>query len=181
MFDRLIDLIIQFARLFQVFAVLRCYQGGVILRFGKFHRMAKVGVNWVLPFTIDELIHCNIVVETMLVGPQSLVTKDARSVVISTVVTFKVEDPKVFLLEIEGANRVIEDSTFGEVSDWVTERTWQELVESDVANKLSIKLRRRAKAYGVDVQRVQVVDLTPSRSIRLMQSITTGYAPSKEF
>lgn len=181
MFDKLIDLVIQFIRLFQCFAVLRCYQGGVILRFGKLHRDAKIGFNWKWPFDIEEMIHTNIVTETMLVGPQSLVTKDKKHIIISTVVTFKVDNPRVFLLEIEGANRVIEDSTFGEVSDWVTERTWDELVESDVANKLSIKLRKRAKGYGVDVIRVQIVDLTESLSIRLMQSISTSYAPSKEF
>lgn len=181
MFDRLIELVIQFIELFRFFQVVKTYQGGVILRLGKFKRNAKVGFNWLLPFYIDEVIHCNVVTETMLVGPQSLTTRDGKQVVVSTVITFKVEDPKIFLLEIEGANRVIEDSTFGEVSDWVTSRTWGQLVEADVANELSKKMRRRAKVFGVEIQRVQIVDLTTSRSIRLLQSISTSYAPNKEF
>ena len=153
----------------------------MILRFGKLNRDAKVGFNWLWPFNIEELIHTNVVIETMLVGPQSLVTKDKKHIIISTVVTFRVDNPRIFLLEIEGAARVIEDSTFGEVSDWVTERTWDELVASDVSHKLSIQLRKRAKGYGVDIIRVQIVDLTESRSIRLMQSVTTAYAPGKDF
>ena len=175
MFDKLIDLIIQFARLFQIYAIVRCYQGGVILRFGKFHRLAPPGRNWIWPLAIEELLSTDMVIETMLVGPQSLITRDGKKIVISTVVTFRVDDAKVFLLEIEGTNRVIEDSTFGEVSDWVTARTWDELVASEVANELTKKLRRRAKTYGVDIIRVQLVDLTQSPSLRLMQSVTTSY------
>lgn len=181
MFDRLIDLIIQFIEMFRILQVVKVYQGGVVLRFGKFHSLAKVGINWLIPFYVDEVIHCNVVTETMLVGPQSLTTKDGRQVVISTVVTFRVEEPKIFLLEIEGANRVIEDSTFGNVSEWVTNRTWEELVKADVGNELTKLLRRRAKGYGVEIMRVQIVDLTTSRSIRLLQSVSTSYAPEKAF
>lgn len=179
MFDKLFEIIFRFAAFFQFFMVLRVFQGGVILRLGKFHRLAKLGLNWIWPFSIEEVHTTNTVIETMIIGPQSLITKDGKEIIVTTMATFRVIDAKVFLLEIEGANRVIEDSAFGEVAAWVTEQSYEELLKADITARLTTRLRKRARAYGVEIIRVQLVDLTKSRSIRLMQSVTNSY--TKEF
>lgn len=163
------------------FALVRQYEGGVVLRLGKFHRMAHPGFCWIWPLMIEEVITTSVVVETMIVGPQSLKTKDGQLVVISTVITFEITDPKIFLLEIQGASRVIEDSTYGVVSEWVSLHTWEELLDPDLGGKLSRAVRALAKKYGVNIIRVQIADFTKSRSLRLMQSVTQSYAPTKEF
>lgn len=181
MFDKIIEFVVRFAKLFQFFTIVPQYQGSIILRLGKFHRSAATGFNWLIPAYIEKELSASIITETMLVGPQSLQTKDGKEIIISTVVTFRVDDPRTFLLEIEGTTRVIEDTAFGEVAAWVTEQTFEELVAADINAKLTSKLRRRARAYGVEIIRVQIVDLTKSRSIRLMQSVSTSYAPGKEF
>jgi regulator of protease activity HflC (stomatin/prohibitin superfamily) len=169
MLDRLVDLIVASLRLFLFFTVVPTYSRGVVLRFGRFNRIADPGFHWMWPFNIEELIATNVVPETMNVGPQSLTTKDGVSVVIGTVVTFGIEDVKRFLLEIEGANQVVEDSTYGAVSKLVMEKTWAQLGEIDLPNELTKAVRRQAKRYGVDVVQVQISDFTRSRSFRLMQ------------
>ena len=120
------------------------------------------------PFRVEECLSTNVVPETMLVDPQSLTTKDGVSLVISTVVTFAIDDVKVFLLEIEGAGQVIEDATYGIVAHMIMERTWAELAEIDLANELSKTVRRAAKRYGVQIVQVQIADFTRSRSLRLV-------------
>ncbi|WP_321471168.1 SPFH domain-containing protein [uncultured Paludibaculum sp.] len=168
MFDRLVQLIVDSLKLFMFWTVVPSYAGGVILRLGTFHRLATPGFHWVWPFSIETTLLTNVVPETMNVGPQSLTTKDGVSIVIATVVTFGVSDPKVFLLEIEGGNQVVDDSTYGVVSELVLSKTWDELRHTDVANELTKAVRRQAKRYGVDVRSVAVSDLTRSRSLRLM-------------
>lgn len=169
MFDKLVDLLVSSLRLFQFFTVVPAYGGGVILRLGLFHRMAGPGFHWLWPFRIEEALTTNVVPETMIVGPQSLTTIDEVSVVIATVVTFGVDDPKRFLLEIEGASQVIEDATYGIVAHLIMEHTWPELIAMDMANELTKAVRRQAKRYGVDIVQVQIADFTRSKSLRLVQ------------
>jgi regulator of protease activity HflC (stomatin/prohibitin superfamily) len=176
--DKLIQLVVEFATLFQLFAVLPQYAGGVVMRWGKFNRMAKPGFNWVWPFMVEHMLHINVVPETMPVGPQSLTTRDRKSVVISTIVTYSVEDVKKHLLEIEGAGQVIEDSIYGVVSKYVLNHTWEEMLapETDMPSELSIAARRTAKRYGVNIITVQIADFTLSRSYRLMQPVHGHFA-----
>lgn len=180
MFDKLFDFIARFGRLFRFFYVTHPYQGGVILRLGNFHRLLRPGLNWIWPFSIEEVLAIHVVPETMIVGPQSLTTLDGKIVVISTVITFEVSDPKIFLLEIEGASRVIEDSTYGVVAENIMSRTWEALGGIDLAAELTKDVRRMAKKYGVNVIRVQLGDFSTSRSIRLMQSVTNSYVHKED-
>lgn len=169
MFDKLIDLLIQSIRLFQFFIVIRCYERGVVLRFGRMHRVVGPGLHWKYPFNVETYLSANVVPETMIVGPQSLTTKDGVSIVISSVVTFQVEDVQKFLLEVEGAHQVIEDSSIGIVSHFVIARTWIQLQQIDIGSELAKAVRRQAKRYGVEIMNVQISDFTRSRSFRLMQ------------
>ena len=172
MFDKLVDLIVQFIHLFFFTFITMSYQRGVVLRWGKLQRVVGPGRHWIWPFNIEHYMFVNVVPETMTVGPQSLTTKDNKSVVLSTVVTFQIEDVQKFLLDVEGGHQVIEDSTYGMVADFVMKRTWAELCALEsLGNELSKAVRRRAKTYGVDILAVQPCDFTASRSIRLIQPL----------
>ncbi len=171
MFDKLIDLIVQFIKLFQFWAVVPTYQLGVRLRLGKFHAVLEPGAHLMFPFHIDMVYRDNVVVETMRVKPQSLTTKDGIGIVISSVVTFSIADIKVFLLEVEGRNNVVEDSSYGATSDFVMRHTWAELTAyQDIGNELSKVVRVQAKRYGVKIINVQLADFTRCRSLRLINN-----------
>lgn len=169
MFDKLIDLIIQFIKLFQFWTVIQPWQAGLRLRMGKFNKVLTPGPHWMLPFNIDAIQSDAVVIETMRLKPQSLTTKDGKSIVISSVVTFDIEDIRKFVLEVEGRNTIIEDSGYGATSTFVREHTWEELsAMKDIGNELGKVVRRLCKRYGVNVITVQLVDFTQCRSIRLM-------------
>lgn len=171
MFDRLISLVLEFIGLFRFCVVLRPFEAGVVLRVGRFKRViGPGGLHWLLPFNIDDYIYTNIVPETSRVGPQSLVTKDEVEVVVSSVVTWAVGDVIKYLLEIEGAEQVIEDCAYGYVNEFIHAHTWAELMGMDISAKLTTLVRRRAKDFGVSIIRVQLADLTRCPSIRLLTS-----------
>lgn len=174
MFDKLVDLIINFIGLFRFWSIIRDFEGGIILRLGKFHRMAKPGWNWRWPFDVEECFYSNINMMTRVVGPQSLTTKDDKSLIVSVVITEKVEDVKKFLIECTHGHSIIEDATYGAVATLIHNSTWDELMGIDLAHQLEITVRRQAKKYGVDIIQLQLVDFTKSKSLRLMQSHTEG-------
>lgn len=170
MFDKLIDVLINFVDLFKFFVVIRVFEGGVVLRFGKFHRMAPPGLRWKWPFNIEEVFYANIVATTRVIGPQSLTTRDGYAVIVSSVITYEVEDVKKFLLEVSHGHAALEDSTYAVVADMVMSSNWEELMSVDLARKMEIAVRRQAKKWGVNVRQLQLADFTRSTSLRLIQS-----------
>ena len=182
MFDRLIDFIIQFATIFQFAMVIDSYQEGVLLRFGKFRKVVtsdnglfKTGLHLFFPFWVDQILTENVVVETRRIKPQSLTTKDGKAVVLSSVITFEIEDVRVFLLEVEGRNAIVEDVSYGAISDFIMKRSWEELTSMEnVGNEVAKVVRRQAKRYGVNILNIQLSDFTLCASVRLLQSQSYG-------
>lgn len=186
MLDKLIDVILQFLHFFQFLHVVRAYQRGVILRFGRFNRVVEPGLIWVWPFFIDEVYTTTVVDEPLTCGPQSLTTADGVQVVISTLFVITVNDVKKFLLEFEGGNLGILLIGHGAVAELVESHTWEELskrasddeeeeetgvkpkLAPSISRKLAATFRRRANRYGVGVTRAQIIELTRAKSLRLM-------------
>jgi regulator of protease activity HflC (stomatin/prohibitin superfamily) len=179
-FDHLIEFILDAIRALRFAVTIRSYQRAVILRLGKPHRDLAPGLHFFWPFYIEVPLSVNVVPETMLIGPQSLTSKDDVPLVISTVVTFSIEDVRKFLLDIEGAHQVIQDSALGVIAGFVMTHTWNEVrgvippdVEGkpiDADNEIAKATRRRAKKYGVHIVNLQISDLSRSRSYRLLSS-----------
>lgn len=141
------------------------------MRFGKFNAVLEPGLHFFLPLWIDRVVGESVVVETMQIKPQSLTTKDGKTVVITAVVTFRIEDIRTFLLDVEGRNNVVEDSSYGSIASFVMKRTWDELVGlDDLGNELTKSVRRLAKRYGVDIISVQLIDFIQCRPLRLITS-----------
>ena len=175
MLDKLIDVLLDVFKSMRFCVVVHSYEAGVVLRFGKFHRLLAPGFHWLIPAYIEVPLTVNVVPETMQVGPQSLTTKDGVSIIVSVIDTFEIEDVKIFLLEIEGAHQVIEDATFGQVAKVIRSLTWEELQAVDVGNEITKAVRAQAKKYGVRIISVQICDLTRSRSFRMMQSASAHH------
>jgi regulator of protease activity HflC (stomatin/prohibitin superfamily) len=169
MFDKLIDLIIQFIELFRFWCVILQYEGGIILRLGKFHRMLTPGFHWMWPFNIEMMHYTDVNMYTRIVGPQSLTTQDDKSLIVSVVITMQVEDVKKFILDCVHGHSVVEDATYGAVATLIHSLTWDQIMQADVARQLEIIVRRQAKKYGVNILQLQLVDLSRSKSLRLMQ------------
>ena|ERR1700674_4696817 len=169
MFDKLVELLIDSIKLFRLFVTIHAFEAGVVLRFGKFHRVVGPGLVWIWPFDVDEVYFAPTHILTMVIGPQSLTTKDGKQVVVSTMITHFVKDPKLYLLTIQGSESAVEDTAYGVVAKFVMDRSWDDLMHEDLTKELTQKMRQRADDYGVSVKQAQIIDLTPSRSIRLIQ------------
>lgn len=181
MLDKLVDLIKQFGRAFIFWFLVDPYEAGLVLRLGKYHRMLKVGWNWLWPFYIERALTVNVATHTLTVGPQSLMTKDHKQLVITTVITCTISDALKLLFEINGGIAALDDAAPGAVSELVMSSTLEELEKMRLNTRLTNEIKKLAEPWGIAVKRVQIVDFSPMRSLRLLQHVTQSYADRKEF
>ena len=167
MFDRLIDLLTGWFDHLIPFFLVRDYEEAVVLRFGKFHRVAKPGFHWRIPF-IDEPMEQHVVITTLSLSPQSLYTKDKQNIVVKGVIKYRISDIKTFILEVYDAQDAISDMTQSIIKNIIMDKTMDECIDPEIDNTLAKKARVEARKWGVDIQQVTLTDLAPIRSYRLI-------------
>ena len=167
MFDRLIDLISNWLEQLLPFFIVRDYEEAVVLRFGKFHRVAKPGFHWRIPF-VDEPMEQHVVITTLSLPPQSLYTKDKQNIVVKGVIKYRISDIQTFVLEVYDAQDTISDMTQSIIKNIIMDKTLDECVDPEIENTLAKKARVEAKKLGVEIQQVTLTDLAPIRSFRLI-------------
>lgn len=163
MFDRIVDFLISVAGWFRPWEVIRAYEEGVILRFGKFHRKAEPGFHWIVPFAIEEVLRDNVVPRTTNLGSQSLTTADGKTVVVGAIITSAIRDVRKALLEVEGVDHVLRDSCFGTLATQVSKTEFALVRTEEFAEELTKVCRRGAWKYGIEIQSVKLSDLSASR------------------
>lgn len=167
MFDRLLDLIVQFGQQLVPFIIVNQTYGGVMLRFGTFKKVLEPGWHWKVPF-IDEPLTNSIVWTTISMPAQSLTTKDGKDIVVKGVIKYKIVDIQIFALEVYDAIDAISDMTQGIIFDIVKDRTWDELQFDNLKTKITRKAQTEAKRWGIEIETVTLSDLAKIRSIRLL-------------
>lgn len=169
MLDKLIDFLIQCIELFRFWVVIHPYEGGVLLRLGKFRKVLDCGFHWMLPFGIDKDITEHVVPTTHSLGDESTISKDGKLIGFHAVVTYKIRDIQKALLDVEDVKHAIYDACCGEIGRVMRESTWEEMLSEDILEKLTAACRKRGFRYGIEVMSVQLAGIALCRSIRLMQ------------
>lgn len=167
MFDRLIDLIVNWFEQLLPFFIVRDFEEAVVLRFGKFHRVAKPGFHWRIPF-VDVPMEQHVVVSTISLAPQSLYTKDRQNLVVKGVIKYRISDIQTFVLEVYDAQDAISDMTQSIIKNIIMDKTLEECIDPEIDNTLTKKARVEAKKWGVEIQQVTLTDLAPIRSFRII-------------
>jgi len=138
MFEKLIDVVLQFIDKVLPFAVVNQTDEGVRLRFGVFKSILKAGFHWKIPFA-DSIVTNSIVWTTMSLPAQSVTTKDGKSVVVKGIVKYRVSDIQVFVLDVWDAVDAISDMTQGVIFEIVKNKTWSECQSPDLKNVITKK------------------------------------------
>jgi len=79
--------------------IVRQYERGVVLRFGRLVGVRTPGFNVIIPL-VDHLYKIDIRTETLIVEPQELITRDNVTIKVDAVVYFAVVDPAKALLQV---------------------------------------------------------------------------------
>jgi regulator of protease activity HflC (stomatin/prohibitin superfamily) len=170
MFDKLVEIVIQFAELFKFWVVMNPYEAGVKLRLGKYVNNLDPGFNWMIPFGIDQYEHEHIVPRTHSLPAQSVTLADGKQVGFEAVITYKVRDIEVALLQVENSDHAIQDSCAGQIAHTIMQCTWSELVESEDWNDRVLKAcRQRGFKFGLEITNVQFSTLALMKNLRLLK------------
>jgi regulator of protease activity HflC (stomatin/prohibitin superfamily) len=169
-FDKLIDLFLQFIDLFRFFTVCNEFERGVVLRLGVYNKTLEPGFHLILPFNLDQVIYDNIVPRTTNLGAQGLTTQDGKTITLSAIVTAQIRDIRKATLEVEHVDTALVDSCFATIGDLVVSHKWEDILKPEFSEAITKACRRQAFKYGIEILRVQLSDLTPSRALRLFQA-----------
>ena len=164
MLDKLVDLIVRFGMDMLPFVIVEQWNGSVQLRFGKFIKVLYPGIHFKLPF-FDSIIECPVITQSVNLPSQTLTTLDDESIVLKSIIRYKVSNIQTYLLSVMHANDVLIDTTQGIIRDVVERTTWNDLV--DVNETITNEVKEYVVRWGIEVEAVTITDLGIVKSFRI--------------
>jgi len=164
MFDKLVDLLVRFSIDILPFVIIEQWNGAVQLRFGKFIKVLYPGIHFKIPF-FDSIIECPVITQSVNLPSQTLTTLDDESIVLKSIIRYRVSNIQTYLLGVMHANDVLIDTTQGMIRDVVELTTWDDLV--DVNETITNKVKEYVVRWGIEVEAVTITDLGIVKSFRI--------------
>ena len=140
--------------------IVRQYERGVVLRFGRLIKTREPGFNLILPI-VDRLIKVDLRVITMVVEPQVVITKDNVTIKVDAVVYFMVVDPVKAVLQVADYIKATTQIALTTLRSVLGQSDLDELLfERDKINKrLREIIDQHTEPWGVMVSVVEVKDV----------------------
>ena len=164
MLDKLVDLIVRFGIDMLPFVIVEQWNGSVQLRFGKFIKVLYPGIHFKIPF-FDSVIETPVITQSVNLPSQTLTTLDDESIVLKSIIRYKVSNIQTYLLSVMHANDVLIDTTQGIIRDVVERTTWNDLV--DVNETITNEVKEYVVRWGIEVEAVTITDLGIVKSFRI--------------
>ena len=164
MLDRLVDLLVRFGMDMLPFVIIEQWNGAVQLRCGKFIKVLSPGIHFKIPF-FDSVIECPVITQSVNLPSQTLTTLDEQSIVLKSIIRYKVSNIQTYLLGVMHANDVLIDTTQGMIRDVVEVTRWDDLV--DVNETITNKVKEYVVKWGIEVEAVTITDLGIVKSFRI--------------
>lgn len=142
---------------------------GIIMRLGKFQKVAETGVHFLIPF-LDKMAYVIDLREIVIdFPPQPVITKDNVTMQIDTVVYYKVTDPVRYVFEIANPIAAIENLTATTLRNIIGELDLDETLTSrDIINvKMRTILDEATDKWGIKVNRVELKNIMPPQDIQV--------------
>jgi len=142
---------------------------GIIMRLGKFRKVADTGVHFLVPF-IDQMSYVIDLRENVIdFPPQPVITKDNVTMQIDTVVYYRITDPARYVFEIANPITAIENLTATTLRNIIGELDLDETLTSrDIINtKMRVILDEATDKWGIKVNRVELKNIMPPHDIQV--------------
>lgn len=151
--------------------IVRPTERGLVERFGKYHRMVRGGLTFLIPFA-DRLIRVNITERMSEVQPQEVITKDKVVMKVDAVIFFKVkpDEESVKASEYNVANfesqiEVLARTTLRNIIGTL------EMAEANISREkinqlLKEQLTHQSQNWGIEVLSAELKDLVPPRDLQ---------------
>jgi len=164
MLDKLVEFLTKFSYKIMPWVIIEQWNGAVQLRFGKFIKVLYPGIHFKIPF-FDSVIETPVITQSVNLPSQTLTTLDDESIVLKSIIRYKVSNIQTYLLSVMHANDVLIDTTQGIIRDVVERTTWNDLV--DVNETITNEVKEYVVRWGIEVEAVTITDLGIVKSFRI--------------
>ena len=147
------------------------YQRGVVFRFGKLVGERGPGLNIIIPY-VDRMIKVDMRVETLVVEPQEVITRDNVTVQVDAVVFFQ---------PVNATDTIVKVGSYGKATSQIAQTTLRSVLgQSDLdellshRDKINERLRDiidgQTEPWGVQASIVEVKDVLLPESLQRVMS-----------
>lgn len=131
------------------------------------------GVHWYWP-VVSKLTEYPTAFQADRLPTQTLVTTDDKTVIVGAMIAYRVEDIIPLVAYTHSALTTVANLTLTAVHEICCRMSWEELKGEQRRGTLDTKLKnatqKLVKEYGVKVESVMLIDLAPTRTLKLLQS-----------
>lgn len=141
---------------------------GIVQRLGRYHRTAESGLTFVIPLVDRMLPKTDLREQVVSFQPQAVITNDNVGIQISTVVYYRIVDPRAAEYEVANLRVALEQITQTTLRNVIGNLTLDRtLVSRDEINaKLRTVLDEVTERWGVRITRVEIKEIIPPRDIQ---------------
>ena len=164
MFDKLVQVLERFGYQLMPWVIIEEWNAGVHLRYGKWINTLYSGIHFKIPF-FDNVLECPVITQSVNLPSQTLTTLDEQSIVLKSIIRYKVSNIQTYLLGVMHANDVLIDTTQGIIRDVVEMTTWPGLV--DVNSQITNEVKEYVVRWGIEIEAVTITDLGLVKSFRI--------------
>jgi regulator of protease activity HflC (stomatin/prohibitin superfamily) len=164
MFDKLVQVLERFGYQLMPWVIIEEWNAGVHLRYGKWINTLYSGIHFKIPF-FDNVIECPVITQSVNLPSQTLTTLDEQSIVLKSIIRYKVSNIQTYLLSVMHANDVLIDTTQGIIRDVVEMTKWDNLI--DVNTQITNEVKEYVVRWGIEVEAVTITDLGLVKSFRI--------------
>ena len=147
------------------------YQRGVVFRFGKLRGERGPGLNFIIPY-IDRMIKVDMRVETLVVQPQEVITRDNVTVQVDAVIFFQ---------PVNATDTIIKVGNYAKATSQIAQTTLRSVLgQSDLdellahRDKINQRLREiidgQTEPWGVKANIVEVKDVILPEALQRVMS-----------
>ncbi|HEM49369.1 MAG TPA: FtsH protease activity modulator HflK, partial [Caldithrix sp.] len=164
---------------------------GIILRFGKYTRQAPSGLNFKIPFGVEDVIKVPVERQikqefgfrTLRAGVRSeyaanrfqdeslMLTGDLNAAQVEWIVQYRISDPYKYLFKVRNAETTFRDITEAVMRNIVGDRTVNEVLtvgRQEIALAVEVKIQELCDSYetGIKVDQVVLQDVNPPDEVK---------------
>lgn len=171
MLDKLIDFALESVERFYFFSMVREYERGLVLRFGRFHRLLEPGFHWIWP-VIEDAVSDGVVTRTTHMKSQPLETADGKTVQVAGIMRWRISAIRKAALEVEGVDDAIRDIGYLVIADAVKRSTYEEVRKANFSDVLTSSARKRGWRYGIEVEEMGLFAVSSTTTLVLVNPST---------
>jgi regulator of protease activity HflC (stomatin/prohibitin superfamily) len=140
--------------------IVRQYEGGVVLRFGRLAGVRTPGFNLIIPI-VDRMTRIDTRTETLTVEPQEVITRDNVTIRVDAVVYFAVIDPAKAMLQVVNYMKATSQIALTTLRSVLGQSELDELLahRENINQKLQQIIDGHTEPWGVKVSVVEVKDV----------------------